>query len=342
MKAPEGGRFFVPGKKSGVNIYGDIYLGIDNQTGSEVVITFQNAQNARSKCPDLLHEAKQYKLLVGVIGVPQVHWYGNLGSHKVMICDPLGPTLADLFDDCDGIFGIKTTLMVGLQMLNVIEQLHARNRVHRNICPENMFIGFAETEHVVHLINFSCTKHYRDASTQEHVSCTDCNHLVGSRLFASENAQRGFSQSRRDDLESLGYVLLYFVAGGLPWQQHALGAAEAIAIAEMKAFVNKDAMCRYCPPEFAEFIAYCKALRFEECPDYEYLRLLLTRAFYREGFTCDYVYDWTLLSLSRSQSTSSQRRRRLEHKRTRKSCESESQGNGSCDFLYASSSLSSS
>ena len=134
-----------------------------------------------------------------------------------MIMDLLGPSLEDLYKFCGGRFSLKTTLMVGHQMLGTIARLHAKNVVHRDIKPENFLMGLGKKSHIVHIIDFGLAKRYRDSKTHQHIQYKENKNLTGTARYASVNAHLGIEQSRRDDLESIGYVLVYLANGSLNW-----------------------------------------------------------------------------------------------------------------------------
>ncbi|KAI3463252.1 hypothetical protein Pfo_019915 [Paulownia fortunei] len=117
------------------------------------------------------------------------------------------------------------------------------------------------------------------------------------------NTHLGIEQSRRDDLESLGYVLMYFLRGSLPWQGLKAGNKKQKyeKISEKKVSTSIEALCRGYPTEFASFFHYCRSLRFDDKPDYAYLKRIFRDLFIREGFQFDYVFDWTILKYQQSQ-----------------------------------------
>ncbi|KAK2984597.1 hypothetical protein RJ640_029103, partial [Escallonia rubra] len=121
--------------------------------------------------------------------------------------------------------------------------------------------------------------------------------LTGTARYASVNTHLGVEQSRRDDLESLGYVLMYFLRGSLPWQGLKAGTKKQKydKISEKKMLTPIEVLCRSFPTEFASFFHYCRSLRFEDKPDYSYLKRLFRDLFIREGYQFDYVFDWTIL-----------------------------------------------
>jgi casein kinase 1 len=294
MELRVGGKFRL-GRKIGSGSFGDIYIGTNVQTGEEVAIKLESI---KSKHPQLLYESKLYKILAGGVGVPNVHWYGVEGDYNVMVIDLLGPSLEDLFSFCNRKFSLKTVLMLADQMINRIEYVHAKNFIHRDIKPDNFLIGLGKKANQVHIIDFGLAKKYRDPKTQQHIPYREGKNLTGTARYASVNTHLGIEQSRRDDLEAIGYVLMYFNRGSLPWQGlKANGKKEKYEkIMEKKMSTPVEVLCKHFPSEFVTYLNYCRSLRFEDRPDYAYLRRLLKDLFFRESYQYDFVFDWTVLN----------------------------------------------
>merc|ERR1719330_1667790 len=242
-----------------------------------------------------MYESMLYKILAGAVGVPDVHWYGVEGNYNVMVIDLLGPSLEDLFNFCRRKFSVKTVLMLADQMLNCVEYVHTKNLIHRDIKPDNFLIGLGRKANQVHIIDFGLAKKYRDPRTQQHIPYRENKSLTGTARYASINTHLGIEQSRRDDLEAVGYVLMYFNRGQLPWQgfQATCKEEKYRKIMECKKSTSVETLCKGFPPVFAFYLNYCKALRFEDRPDYAYLRRLFNDLFMCEGFVNDGMFDWS-------------------------------------------------
>jgi len=294
MELRVGGKFRL-GRKIGSGSFGDIYIGTNVQTGEEVAIKLESI---KSKHPQLLYESKLYKILAGGVGIPNVHWYGVEGDYNVMVIDLLGPSLEDLFSFCSRKFSLKTVLMLADQMINRVEYVHAKNFIHRDIKPDNFLIGLGKKANQVHIIDFGLAKKYRDPKTQQHIPYREGKALTGTARYASVNTHLGIEQSRRDDLEAVGYVLMYFNRGSLPWQGLKANAKKEKyeKIMEKKMSTPVEVLCKHFPGEFVTYLNYCRSLRFEDRPDYAYLRRLLKDLFFREGYQYDFVFDWTILN----------------------------------------------
>ena len=151
------------------------------------------------------------------VGIPKVHWLAIESDFNVMVLDMLGPSLADLYNYCGKKFSLKTVCMLADQMIQRIEQVHRKNYIHRDIKPDNFLMGLGADSYIVHLIDYGLAKKYRDTRSQQHIPYKENRNLTGTARYASLNANLGIEQSRRDDLEAIGFCLLYFYLGKLPW-----------------------------------------------------------------------------------------------------------------------------
>jgi len=205
------------GRKIGSGSFGEIYQATNMTTGEKVAVKLEPL---KTKNPQLLYESRIYKILNpgNVVGIPNVKWFGIEGDYNVMVLDLLGPSLEDLFNFCGRKFTLKTILMLADQMINRIEYIHSKTFIHRDLKPDNFLMGTGKKGHHVYLIDFGLSKRYKDSKTGVHIPYKDNKNLTGTARYASINTHLGIEQSRRDDMESLGYILMYFCRGSLPWQ----------------------------------------------------------------------------------------------------------------------------
>ncbi|KAK4769150.1 hypothetical protein SAY86_027300 [Trapa natans] len=299
MEPRVGNRFRV-GKKIGSGSFGEIFHGTDIKTNEEVAIKLESV---KTKPPQLLLESKLYRLLQGGDGIPKVRWYGSEGDYNILVMDLLGRSLEDLFNYCSRKLSLKSVLMLAEQMINRVEYLHSKSFLHRDIKPDNFLIGSGRRVNQVYMIDFGLAKKYRDSATNQHIPYRENKSLTGTARYASMNTHLGIEQSRRDDLESLGFVLMYFLRGSLPWQGLKAGNKKQRyeKICEKKVSTTIEALCRGYPSEFASYFHYCRSLRFDDKPDYAYLKGLFRGLFMHEGFQCDFIFDWTILKYQQSQ-----------------------------------------
>lgn len=281
------------GRKIGSGSFGDIHIGSNVQTGEEVAIKLESV---KAKQPQLLYESKLYKLIAGNPGIPNVHWYGMEGEFNVMVIDLLGPSLEDLFNFCERKFSLKTLLMIGEQMLTLIEFVHSKNFLHRDIKPENFLMGLGKNERQLYVIDFGLAKKYRNPYTQEHIPYRDNKQFTGTARYASINTHVGIEQGRRDDLEAIGYVLMYFGRGNLPWQgiKGATKEEKYKRIWEKKEATPPEVLGKHLPPELTTYLNYCRNLGYEDRPSYAFARMLLRDLAVKEKCECDGIFDWNV------------------------------------------------
>ncbi|KAF9954704.1 casein kinase I [Mortierella alpina] len=285
------------GKKIGEGSFGIIYEGTNLLNNQQVAIKFEPR---KSDAPQLRDEYRTYKILAGSTGIPNAFYFGQEGLHNILCIDLLGPSLEDLFDMCGRKFTIKTVVMIAKQMLSRVQTIHEKNLIYRDIKPDNFLAGKPHTKHanLVHVVDFGMAKQYRDPKTKQHIPYRERKSLSGTARYMSINTHLGREQSRRDDLEAMGHVFMYFLRGGLPWQglKAATNKQKYEKIGEKKQSTPIKELCEGFPEEFGIYLNYVRKLSFEETPDYDFLRDLFTKALKSMNEVEDGVYDWMLLN----------------------------------------------
>ena len=224
-----------------------------------------------------------------------MHYYAQEGDVNYMVIDILGPSLEDIFNFCGRILSLKTTLMLVIQLIERFKYIHEKTFVHRDIKPDNFLMGMREKSHVAYIVDYGLAKRYFDPRTGLHIAYRNDKSLTGTARYASIHAHLGEELARRDDLEALGFVMLYFFKGVLPWQNlPAFTRSEKYRrIKETKIAISLEELCHGCPNEFLKYMKHCRGLQFEEKPDYQYLIDILKTVADREGLHLDYrSYDW--------------------------------------------------
>ncbi|ELU08821.1 hypothetical protein CAPTEDRAFT_208126 [Capitella teleta] len=290
-------------RKIGSGSFGDVYLAVSVLTGEEMAVKMESQ---KTKHPQLLFESKLYRILQGGVGVASLKWYGTHDAgYNVLVTDLLGPNLEDLFNFCSRKFTTKTVLMLADQMLARVEYIHNKNFIHRDIKPDNFLMGIGRQCNKVFLIDFGLAKKYRDLRTRAHIQYKEGKSLTGTARYASINAHLGVEQSRRDDIESMGYVLMYLIRGQLPWQglKAATKKQKYEKISEKKMSTPIEVLCKGYPQEFSLYLNYSRGLRFDEAPDYSHLRKELFRRLFTKklNYQYDFQFDWNLLKQSSSE-----------------------------------------
>ena len=193
----------------------------------------------------------------------------------------LGDSLEKLFVKANKRFSLITVLMIMEQLVTRLEFIHSKNLLHRDIKPDNFLIGRKEKKNIIYAIDFGLSKKYRDSRTGLHIPYRDGKSLTGTARYASINTHLGVEQSRRDDIESLGYMMMYFLKGSLPWQGMVNNndtKKKYDRIKDLKIKYKLSDLCHGYPKECAMFIQYARNMKFESRPDYNYLRGLLRKA----------------------------------------------------------------
>lgn len=236
-----------------------------------------------------------------VPGFPKFYGYGEHADFYYIIIQLLGPNLIELFNYCGcKKFTITTASMLAIQMLNRVEYLHKHHFLHRDIKPENFLIGCGDKSNIVYLIDYGLNKKYKDPKTHQHIPYREGRTLTGTARYVSINTHLGIEQSRRDDLESIGYVIVFFLKGSLPWQGLKGNIDKYNKIMEKKLQIPTEILCYGLPDEVSHYLNYCKSLRFEDRPDYDYLRGLFVKMIYscinqysltKEQVKFDWCYD---------------------------------------------------
>ena len=296
---------FVVFKPFSQGSYGVIYHCISLRDSAELAVkkeeksitSFSSNKNIL-KNSQLYTEAKIYKTLLKIyekelsgkvkipqekiLGVPKFYGMGETDEYYYLIIELLGPNLNELYRFCKNKFSITSICLIALQIINRLEYLHANNYIHRDIKPENFIIGNKKTSNIIYLIDFGLSKKYKYIKNGQHIPYKEGKkYLIGTARYASVNAHNGIELSRRDDLESLSYLLIYLSKGNLPWigvkndKENNINKYQKIN--EIKCKISTEVLCYGLPDEFGEFLNYCKRLKFEDKPNYDYLRNLFLR-----------------------------------------------------------------
>jgi len=280
-------------EKIGSGSFGEVLYGIHKSNCREVAVKVLNSDTSQDNIRKEINFTRQ---LQGVHGFPYIYFTGLCDKKNIIVESLLGPSLDKLFKFCGRIFPLKSVCLIGIEMTKRLESMHEKGILHRDLKPNNLAWGNFNNSYnninsnninitikndydrseildlnTIYLIDFglSCS-FWENNSLQKHYKKTTGHNFVGTLRYASLNSHKGIRQSRRDDLESMIYILIYFLKGKLPWQDvKAKSKDERYKLIEqIKTRVSIEDLCKDIPNEFAELLKYVKELQFEEKPIY--------------------------------------------------------------------------
>ena len=275
-------------KKLGEGSFGRIYEAIYNN--EHYALKFENI----NKNANLLEsEASIMNYLKGP-NIPFVKSFGTSSNYNILIMQLMGKSLEELINE-KKTFSVKTVCLLGYQMITILEYIHNKHIVHRDIKPDNFVMGLNQMAKRLYLLDFGLAKKYRSSVTLVQYPLINKKKLTGTARYASINALLGYEQSRRDDLESVGYVLMYFLRGSLPWQGMPGKNKDDRykKILQKKMDTSPYDLCVGFPEEFEKYIEYTRKMEYTEQPAYDNLRESFRKILEREEEDFDYIYDWS-------------------------------------------------
>ena len=274
----------------GSGSFGYVYEGINMIDKKSVAVKVEK----KDKGVNLLEKESFYLYSLKGTGVPEVISYGYSGKYNILVQTLLGESLGKIFYKNNNYFSLKDICMFSIQILHRIEFVHSKYIIHRDIKPENFLIGKPD-KYLIYIIDFGLSKKYKSSRTNKHVQFRLTKKFTGTARYASLNSIRGAEQSRRDDLEAIGYMLLYFFnQGKLPWQGVSCKAKaeKYVKIYSMKKHLDFNIFCKDMPKQMITYMNYCRDLEFEQKPDYNYLRNLFEDALKDKGLNNDLHFSW--------------------------------------------------
>ena len=233
-------------------------------------------------------------------GLPAVKSYGYSSKYNILVMELMGKSLEDIFENfVVKKMSVRCVCNIAYQMMEIMEYIHKKHIIHRDIKPDNFVIGRGEKKKYIYILDFGLAKKYRSSRTLEHYPVFKSKNLVGTARYASINALNGLTQSRRDDLEAIGYVLMYFLRGKLPWQGIPVKNKEERyrKIMEKKVATSAEELCQGFPEEFINYINYTRNLEYEQNPDYTFLKNLFVNILKKDGQIIDCYYDWDKITI---------------------------------------------
>jgi len=277
-------------KKIGKGSFGTVYSGIILLNEKEIAIKIEKKD--KIKQGTLETEAHRLIYIQGE-GIPKIYCFGNNMTHNLLVIELLGKSLDEIFNSIKK-FSLKTICVLGIEMIKRIKYLHSKYHIHRDIKPENFLIGRNENSNKIYLIDFGLSKKFFSKSKNEHIKFSTGKGIIGTARYCSRNTHKGFEQGRRDDIESIGYVLIYFFFGSLPWQKLKIKQGENYydKVGKKKINTSFEDLTKGLPEEFLYYFKYVDSLNFEDEPNYDFLIGLFQEIINKNCFNCYYDFDW--------------------------------------------------
>lgn len=275
----------------GAGSFGEVYLA-QKTSGRYVAIKVED----KKKSPRIYNEYKIYKYLWKchfTHGIPKIYDFMRTPDYNIMVMQLLGPSLEDLFNNAGRKFNLPTVFLLAKQLINLLRTLHGTGYIHRDIKPNNFLIGSGHDINQVYIMDFGLSKSYM--INNKHIEFRNKRSLIGTARYASINMHMGIEPTRRDELESVGYMLIYFIKGSLPWQgikKQKCGMDHLKLIGDKKTCVPVDKLCEGLPQCFKKYLHYCKKLKFDETPDYNYMLKLFENDCY--NLNIKPKFNWVL------------------------------------------------
>ena len=315
---------YIIKKKIGQGAFGEIFKGKNLQKNSLVAIKFEKHNNSNffsESESDNFEKLKNTSNLVNETiilshfqkerGFPRLYSYGYEKNQIYMIISYLGENLEKKLKKCSGFFSLQTICKIAIQSIDLLSKFHEKGFIHRDIKPENLMVGRGAEKEMIYLIDFGLSIQYINHNN-EHNKFQLKRGFVGTARYASINAHKGYGQSRRDDLISLGYCLIYFMKGFLQWQDVKIhNKTEKFAkIREIKEKSGYDELTKGLNPCFQNYLQNVFELGFFDKPDYNYLKKIFVEALIGEHI--DFIqFDWNLLKINKKEAKISKKMKNL-------------------------------
>ena len=269
--------------------FGEVYMGTNIIDGKNYALKIE-----KRSIEDSVLKQECYKLLnLKGPGIPKVITYGVSGKYNILVENLLGKSIADIWYEKNKKLNLKDTCIFAIQAMSLLESIHSKNYLHRDIKPENFLVGNPDDSQL-YLIDFGNARKYKSSKTGKHIKFSKNNIVYGPLIFLSKNVLRGIEQTRKDELESLGYVIIFLYIGSLPWSmlKYKNMLEGVLKTREIRKKISIDILCKGMPQEMKTYMNYINNLKYEECPNYEYLRNLFWNVLNNIGEN-KLLFSWT-------------------------------------------------
>ena len=287
-------------RKLGQGAFGSIYEAQSKYSNKLYAVKLEDMKQEQF----ILEEESMFLSYINCPQIPKVKSFGYIGSYIILVMELLGKSLDKILNEIPGRkMSIRCVCNIAYQLVLIFEKVHGCQIIHRDLKPANIAIGREEKSKYIYLLDFGLSKKFISSKTGRHYQYRENNKLIGNARYSSINALNGGTQSRRDDLESLGYLVIYLIVGRLPWQGYISHSKEDkyYKIKKIKKETTAEQLCEGLPRQFLDYIRYTRNLQYEENPDYNYLKNLFLSVLRGYGYQFDYYYDWEPSGLTNSE-----------------------------------------
>ena len=287
-------------KNIGGGSFGFIYEAQSIYSNKHYAIKFEDMREDQF----ILEEESLILSYINCNRVPKIKSFGYSGNYMILVMELLGKSLDKIFNELPTKkMSIRCICNIAYQLICILEEIHNNNIIHRDIKPANIAIGLEDKKKYLYLLDFGLSKKYRSSTTKKHNPFTQNNKLIGNARYSSINALEGGTQSRRDDLESLGYLIIFLLIGKLPWQGKVSHSKEDkyYKIREIKRQTSAQKLCEGLPSQIEEYVKYTRNLQYESNPNYNYLKNLFLNILKKDNLVLDYYYDWDQKTLTNNE-----------------------------------------
>ncbi|KAJ8570510.1 hypothetical protein K7X08_037482 [Anisodus acutangulus] len=264
-------------RKLGKGGFGQVHVGRRTSGGTErtgpdaveVALKFEH-RSSKGCNHGPPYEWQVYNTLNGCYGIPWVHFKGRQGDFYILVMDMLGPSLWDVWNSLGQSMSPNTVACIAVEAISILEKLHQKGFVHGDVKPENFLLGLpgSPDEKKLYLVDLGLASRWKDAASGLHVEYDQRPDILrGTIRYASVHAHLGRTGSRRDDLESLAYTLIFLIKGRLPWQGYQ-GDNKSFLVCKKKMATSPELMCCFCPAPFKQFLETVTNMKFDEEPNY--------------------------------------------------------------------------
>ncbi len=275
-------------KQIGKGSFGEVFL-VSDHKGNEYACKVEH-NNEKNRLKNEVNIYKRFNIKQ-IDCIPLIYKYSETDESNLLLMQLLGKSLDVIFDECDEILDIGTVMKLAISIITVLEKIHRVGIIHRDIKPNNFMFGINDKSSHLYIMDFGLSKRWYN--NKKHIDLKFGRSLIGTARYASINIHNGAEPSRRDDMESVGYMLIYFLRGSLPWQglkkKTKTNPIDEIGKTKMLCDINE--LCKNIPDCFYQYINYTRNLNFTEKPDYEYLRNLFISSALQHNITLKYYWE---------------------------------------------------